>query len=316
MNNEERLKEIIQDSKTKLSDENKAKLNELKLFKKVPYQILNGWTDLVYELGKNIEDLCKLANVELPQIEHIKSKYSSLRFDYYFTTPVPKIVETLIDSLIYEAEDKSERICEYCGADGSIDGKEDNSLILKSCDKCSKSNNLTSDKELLQALVKSKRNKDNWYADELLEVVTHIQEHAKNKVISKAEYVEMLYGVIRRANLIKEKMLEDEDLLVFNPKDFTDNCFYKQPNADKPSVKTVSNVIRKYLGSMNKQDIHTLCEKFGKDRVLQELDNKFIELFDIGYFEVKGGMRIPLSGDYKEYEMYKELIEIIDNYNK
>ena len=63
MNNEERLKEIIQDSKTKLSDENKAKLNELKLFKKVPYQILNGWTDLVYELGKNIEDLCKLANV-------------------------------------------------------------------------------------------------------------------------------------------------------------------------------------------------------------------------------------------------------------
>ena len=239
-----------------------------------------------------------------------------MRFDYYFTTPVPKIVETLIDSLIYEAEDKSERICEYCGADGSIDGKEDNSLILKSCDKCSKSNNLTSDKELLQALVKSKRNKDNWYADELLEVVTHIQEHAKNKVISKAEYVEMLYGVIRRANLIKEKMLEDEDLLVFNPKDFTDNCFYKQPNADKPSVKTVSNVIRKYLGSMNKQDIHTLCEKFGKDRVLQELDNKFIELFEIGYFELKGGMRIPLTGDYKEYEMYKELIEIIDNYNK
>ena len=316
MNDEKRLKEEIQQSKIRLSDENKAKLNELKLFKKVPYQILNGWTDLVYELGKNIEDLCKLANVELPQIEHIKSKYSSLRFDYYFTTPVPKIVETLIDSLIYEAEDKSERICEYCGADGSIDGKEDNSLILKSCDKCSKSNNLTSDKELLQALVKSKRNKDNWYADELLEVVTHIQEHAKNKVISKAEYVEMLYGVIRRANLIKEKMLEDEDLLVFNPKDFTDNCFYKQPNADKPSVKTVSNVIRKYLGSMNKQDIHTLCEKFGKDRVLQELDNKFIELFEIGYFELKGGMRIPLTGDYKEYEMYKELIEIIDNYNK
>ena len=145
-----------------LSNENKAKLNELKLFKKIPYQILNGWTDLVYELGKNIEDLCKLANVELPQIEYIKSKYSSLRFDYYFTTPVPKIVETLIDSLIYEAEDKSERICEYCGADGSIDVKEDNSLILKSCDKCSKSNNLTSDEELLQALVKSKRNKDNW----------------------------------------------------------------------------------------------------------------------------------------------------------
>ena len=65
-------------------------------------------------------------------------------------------------------------------------------------------------------------------------------------------------------------MLEDENLVVFNPKDFTTNYFYKQPNADKPSVKTVSNVIRKYLGSMNKKDIHTLCEKFGKDRVLEE----------------------------------------------
>ena len=313
---EKEVKEIIQDVELRLNAENKAKLKSLKIFENQYFQISNGWTDLVYELGKNIEDLCKLANVELPQIEHIKSKYSSLRFDYYFTTSFPEIVETLIDSLIYEAEDKSERICEYCGADGSIDVKEDNSLILKSCDKCSKSNNLTSDEELLQALVKSKRNKDNWYADELLELVTHIQEHAKNKVISKAEYIGMLEGVIKRANLIKEKMLEDEDLLVFNPKDFTDNCFYKQPNADKPSVKTVSNVIRKYLGSMNKQDIHTLCEKFGKDRVLQELDNKFIELFDIGYFEVKGGMRIPLTGDYKEYEMYKELIEIIDNYNK
>ena len=298
-----------------LSNENKAKLNELQIFKNVHFQILNGWTDLVYELGKNIEDLCKLANVKLPQIEHIKSKYSSLRFDYYFTTPVPKIVETLIDSLIYGAEDKSERICEYCGADGSIDVKEDNSLILKSCDKCSKSNNLTTDEELLQALIKSKRNKDNWYADELLELVAHIQEHAKNKVISKAEYVGMLEGVIIRANLIKDKMLEDEDLVVFNPKDFTTNYFYKQPNADKPSVKTVSNVIRKYLGSMNKQDIHTLCEKFGKDRVLQELDNKFIELFEIGYFDIKG-LKLPLDGDYKEHGTYKELIEIIDNYNK
>lgn len=298
-----------------LSNENKAKLNELEIFKKVPYQILNGWTNLVYELGKNIEDLCKLANVELPQIEHIKSKYSSLRFDYYFTTPVPKIVETLIDSLIYEAEDKSERIYEYCGADGSIDAKEDNSLILKSCDKCSKSNNLTTDEELIQALIKSKRNKDNWYADELLELVVHIQEHAKNKVISKAEYVEMLYGVIRRANLIKEKMLEDKELVTFNPNDFIVNCFYKQPNADEPSIKTISNVIKIYLGTINKQDIHTLCEKFGKDRVLEELDNKYKELFEVGFIDLKG-LKLPLDGDYKEHGTYKELIEIIDNYNK
>ena len=169
--------------------------------------------------------------------------------------------------------------------------------------------------EFLKASRKCKKSRENWYADELLELVAHIQEHAENKDISKVDYCEMLDAVIKRANLIKEKMLEDKELVVFNPKDFTDNCFYKQPNADKPSIKTVSNVIKRYLGTMNKQDIHTLCEKFGKDRVLQELDNKFIELFDIGYFDIKG-LKLPLNGDYKEHGTYKELIEIIDNYNK
>ena len=139
MNDESKIKEAIQKSKTRLSEKNRAKLNELELFKnKVPYQILNGWTDLVYELGNNIEDLCKLANCEFPQIEHIKSKYASLRFDYYFNSSVPRIVEKLIDSLIYEAEDKSERICEYCGADGEIRITKTGSWYLTTCDKCSK----------------------------------------------------------------------------------------------------------------------------------------------------------------------------------
>lgn len=142
-NFDSRIVEAIQKSKTRLSEENRAKLNELELFKnKVPYQVLNGWTDLVYELGKNIEELCKLANCELPQIEHIKSKYASLRFDYYFNSSVPKIVEKLIDSLIYEAEDKSERICEYCGADGELREVKSGSWKLVSCDKCAKEKDL------------------------------------------------------------------------------------------------------------------------------------------------------------------------------
>lgn len=170
--------------------------------------------------------------------------------------------------------------------------------------------------EFLKASRKCKKSRENWYADELLELVAHIQEHAENKDISKVDYCEMLDAVIKRANLIKEKMLENKELVVFNPKDFTDNCFYKQPNADKPSIKTVSNVIKRYLGTMNKQDIHTLCEKFGKDRVLKELDNKFIELFEIGYYELKGGMRIPLTGDYKNYGVYKEILEIVESYKE
>ena len=70
---EKEVKEIIQDVELRLNAENKAKLKSLKIFENQYFQISNGWTDLVYELGKNIEDLCKLANCELPQIEYVKS---------------------------------------------------------------------------------------------------------------------------------------------------------------------------------------------------------------------------------------------------
>ena len=137
-----KMKEEIQKSKTRLSEKNKAKLKELEIFKNnFRIHILNGWTDLVYELGKNIEELCKLANCELPKIEYIQSKYASLRFDYYFETPVPKIVEKLIDSLIYQAEDKSERICEFCGADGEIRIKKSTNWYIAICDKCANERN-------------------------------------------------------------------------------------------------------------------------------------------------------------------------------
>lgn len=39
------------------------------------------------------------------------------------------------------------------------------------------------DIELLKSIIKSKKNKDNWYADELLERVSNIQEHSNNKDI-------------------------------------------------------------------------------------------------------------------------------------
>lgn len=206
---EKEVKEIIQDVELRLNAENKAKLKSLKIFENQYFQISNGWTDLVYELGKNIEDLCKLANCELPQIEYVKSKYSSLRFDYYYkelTTPIPQIVEKLIDSLIYEVEDKSEKICMFCGSDGAIDEDENGELILKSCKSCSKTKNLTTDEELVQALVKAKKNRENWYADELLEDITRIQENVKNKELSKLEYISMLNGIVRKINKIKEKI--------------------------------------------------------------------------------------------------------------
>ena len=100
------------------------------------------------------------------------------------------------------------------------------------------------------------------------------------------------------------------ELYLHDPKDYTFNCFWQTPF---PAKQTVTSIIRNYLGTMNKQDIHTLCKKFGKDRVLQELNNKYKELFEVGFVNIKG-LEIPLKGDYKEYGTFKEILEIVNEF--
>jgi uncharacterized protein (DUF433 family) len=104
--------------------------------------------------------------------------------------------------------------------------------------------------------------------------------------------------------------LREIELYLHDPKDFTFNCFWQTPF---PAKQTVTSIIRNYLGTMNKQDIHTLCRKFGKDRVLKELNDEYKELFEIGFFDFKG-MKIPLTGNYKEHGTYKEILEILKEY--
>jgi hypothetical protein len=64
----------------------------------------------------------------------------------------------------------------------------------------------------LKASRKCRKSRDNWYADELLEKVAHIQEHAKNKDITKDEYLKMLYGAIKTINLIKDKIIDEKPI--------------------------------------------------------------------------------------------------------
>lgn len=52
-----------------LNSKNREKLKELEIFKKVAFEFKEGWTDLVYELGKDIQELCELTNCELPYIQ-------------------------------------------------------------------------------------------------------------------------------------------------------------------------------------------------------------------------------------------------------
>jgi hypothetical protein len=128
---------LVQKPEIKLSEDNKSKLKSLEIYKdKKHFQFSNGWVNLAYELGKNIEEVCKLANCEFPKIEAMYNKYNSLRVDYHFTSPVPQIIETLIDSLIYVTEDKSMMICEYCGANDEIETTEKNNHYINACEKC------------------------------------------------------------------------------------------------------------------------------------------------------------------------------------
>ena len=105
-----------------LSDENENKLNELELFKnKVIFEFHDGWTDLIYALGKDITELCKLTNCDLPMIQQIKTKMGTLRF-YYNTlnSEYPEIVEKSIRALVDKTEIKSALTCEYFGKYGEL----------------------------------------------------------------------------------------------------------------------------------------------------------------------------------------------------
>ncbi|MCT7515014.1 hypothetical protein [Aliarcobacter cryaerophilus] len=105
-----------------VSDDNFNKLNSLALYKDtVAFEFKNGWTDLVYSLGKDIEELCKLTNCELPLIQQIKEKFGTLCF-YYNTlnSQYPEIVEKSIRALVLQAVNKSSNTCEICGKYGEV----------------------------------------------------------------------------------------------------------------------------------------------------------------------------------------------------
>ncbi len=127
-----------------LSNENENKLNGLELFKnKVIFEFHDGWTDLIYELGKDITELCKLTNCELPMIQQIKTKMGTLRF-YYNTlnSEYPEIVVKSIRALVDKVEIKSASTCEYCGKYGEL---RTTGLWFTACE-AHKSNSITLEK--------------------------------------------------------------------------------------------------------------------------------------------------------------------------
>ena len=123
--------------------QNINKLNELKIFDKVDFEFKSGWNNLVYELGKDITELCELTNCELPHIQQIKEKLGTLRFYYNcLNSEYPEIVKKSIKALVKEAENKSSNICEECGKYGEL--RVDGGYWFTSCDE-HKKNSITAE---------------------------------------------------------------------------------------------------------------------------------------------------------------------------
>lgn len=119
----------------------RAKIESLKIFENAPIEIKDGWTDLIYELGKDITELCELTNCELPMIQQVKEKMGTLRFYYNcLNSPYPEIVEKSIRALVFKAESKSATTCETCGKWGET---RTNGIVHTSCEEHKLENSLT-----------------------------------------------------------------------------------------------------------------------------------------------------------------------------
>jgi len=109
-------------------------------------------------------------------------------------------------------------------------------------------------------------------------------------------------------NKVKDAISID-DIVFFDPKYYSQNLFWQ---TNKISEQKVYAIISKYLSTMDKNNIKTLCYQFGKNLVKSVLKDKYKKMYAKGYISTSG-MDIPLNGKYDQNEMYKQLMKIIND---
>lgn len=121
--NDENTKRIIDACPSIFCDmeSEREKLNSGAFFSPIAFgfECGDGWTDLLVELctkiQKHISSLPENVSKGI-KVSQVKEKFGTLRFYMWFTDDV-------IESYIHEAEIKSAKTCEVCGAPGEIRGK-------------------------------------------------------------------------------------------------------------------------------------------------------------------------------------------------
>ena len=102
--------------------------------KDVCFEHGEGWSEIINEMCEQIQYIfTKENNTYGFCILQEKEKYGQLRIYFSFLETPPDVVQKLISNIIYLTEQKSLKICEYCGNYGKI---RTDSYIHVSCDNC------------------------------------------------------------------------------------------------------------------------------------------------------------------------------------
>ena len=107
----------------------------------------------------------------------------------------------------------------------------------------------------------------------------------------------------------KINAVDTNDVIIFDPKDYSTNLFWQ---TNEKSKQKVYSIISKYLSTMNKDDIKRLCNEFGKNIVKSVLVDKYKKMYKKGFISTSG-MDIPLSGNFTQNDIYKQLLGMIND---
>ena len=122
-----------------------------------------------------------------------------------------------------------------------------------------------------------------------------------------------LYALLESLNYSEAKQkigaVDLDDTVIFDPSYYSQNLFWQ---TNQKSEQKVYAIIANYLSTMNKNDIQMLCKEFGKNLVRSVLKDKYKKMYLQGYIATNG-IDIPLSGRYEENEIYKQLLDMIND---
>lgn len=86
------------------------------LYGDIPIDCHSGWKELLEDLSEKLYAIMDKSDdpSRYPAVCQVKSKYGTLRYYLHWFTDE-------MQTLVNEAEDKSEKICEICGKPGELD---------------------------------------------------------------------------------------------------------------------------------------------------------------------------------------------------